>query len=154
LRNEHRVFEVGEVVIYTDGACEPKNPGGVPTYGFVIYRDGMKLAEESGLAGEPYSKEASNNVAEYVALIKALEKAQALSLEDRDIEIVSDSRLLVMQMKGEFAVKAPRLLPHHKRAKEILTHFKNASFRWVPREQNEEADYLSKTAYETYLSSH
>jgi ribonuclease HI len=120
----------------------------------VIYHDGTKLTEDSGLAGEPFSREASNNVAEYVALTKALEKVRSLGLEDNEIEVVSDSRLLVMQIKGEFAVKARRLIPLHERVKEMLKHFKSVNFRWVPREMNEEADYLSKAAYSSYLATH
>jgi ribonuclease HI len=115
----------------------------------VIYRNGTKLAEDSGLAGVPFSKEATNNVAEYVALTKALEKVLSLSLQHCDIEVKSDSKLLVNQVRGEFAVKSRRLRPYHNRLKELLLSFRKANFRWVPREENEEADALSKTAFLT-----
>jgi ribonuclease HI len=134
-------------VIFTDGACEPKNPGGIPTYGFVIYRNGTKLAEDCGLAGVPFSKEATNNVAEYVGLKKALERVLSLGLQHCDIEVKSDSRLLVNQVRGEFVVKSRRLKPYYNKVKELLPSFRRVSFRWVPREENEEADALSKTAY-------
>jgi len=134
-------------VIFTDGACEPKNPGGIPTYGFVIYRNGTKLSEDSGLAGVPFSKEATNNVAEYVGLIKALERVLSLGLQHCDIEVKSDSKLLVNQVRGEFVVKSRRLRPYHNKLKELLPSFRKVNFRWVPREENEEADALSKTAY-------
>lgn len=137
-------------MIFTDGACEPKNPGGVPTYGFVIYRE-EKLAEESGLAAKPWTEEASNNVAEYVALTKALEKVRSLQLEDSEIEVRADSKLLVEQINGIFAVKAPRLVPLHRRLKDMLTHFKKIDIRWIPREGNIEADALSKAAYLNYM---
>jgi ribonuclease HI len=123
-----------KIVIYADGACEPRNPGGVPTYGFVIYRE-EKLAEESGLAAKPWSEEDSNNVAEYVALIKALEKLRLLHLEDSEIEVRADSRLLIKQINGIFTVKAPRLVPLHKRVGDLLTHFKKIQFKWIPRRE-------------------
>jgi ribonuclease HI len=135
-----------KIVIYADGACEPRNPGGVPTYGFVIYRE-EKLAEESGLAAKPWTQEASNNVAEYVALIKALEKIRSLNLQDSEIEVRADSRLLIEQINGIFAVKATRLVPLYKRVRELLTHFKKIQFKWIPREGNTEADGLTKAAY-------
>jgi ribonuclease HI len=135
-----------KIVIYADGACEPKNPGGVPTYGFVIYRE-EKLAEESGLAAKPWTQEASNNVAEYVALIKALEKIRSLHLEDSEIEVRADSRLLIEQINGIFTVKAPRLVSLHKRVRDLLTNFKKTQFKWIPREGNTEADGLTKAAY-------
>jgi ribonuclease HI len=141
-------------VILTDGACEPRNPGGVPTYGFVIYRGKEKLAEESGLAEDPWTQRASNNVAEYVALMKALEKIRLLQLEDSEIEVRADSRLLVQQINGVYAVKAPRLVPLHRRVKDMLAHFKKIRFRWIPREENTEADALSKAAYVTYVDTH
>jgi ribonuclease HI len=137
------------IVIFADGACEPKNPGGVPTYGFVIYRE-EKLAEECGLAAKPWSEEASNNVAEYVALIKALEKLRLLHLEDSEIEVRADSRLLIEQINRIFAVKAPRLVPLHREVRDLLTHFKKIQFKWIPREGNTEADGLTRAAYSEY----
>jgi ribonuclease HI len=141
-----------KIVIFADGACEPKNPGGVPTYGFVIYRE-EKLAEESGLAAKPWSEEASNNVAEYVAFIKALEKLRLLHLEDSEIEVRADSRLLIEQIKGIFSVKAPRLIPLHNKVRELLTHFKKIQFKWIPREGNTEADSLTKAAYSAHYKT-
>jgi dTDP-4-dehydrorhamnose reductase len=60
------------IVAYFDGLCEP-NPGGVATYGFVVKKDGKKVHEGHGLAGTPKTPQATNNVAEYTGLIKALE---------------------------------------------------------------------------------
>ena len=140
------------MVIFTDGACEPKNPGGVPTYGFVIYRYGTKLAEDSGLAAVPYSKDATNNVAEYVGLTKALERVLSLGLQEYEIEVKSDSRLLVNQIRGKYAVKSRRLRPYHNKLRELLSNFTKIDFHWVPREENAEADLLSKDEYQSYIA--
>ena len=60
------------IEVYFDGLCEP-NPGGVATFGFVVKRDGKKIHEGHGLAGTPKTPQATNNVAEYTGLIRALE---------------------------------------------------------------------------------
>jgi ribonuclease HI len=140
-------------VIFVDGACEPKNPRGVATYGFVIYREEKQLAVGSGLAAEPWTEQASNNVAEYVALIMALEKVLSLRLEASEVEVRADSKLLVEQVNGTYAVRAPRLKPLHERVKRLLPQFKNLYLRWIQREENAEADALSKEAYTSYIRS-
>jgi len=142
---------MSKLIIFIDGACEPKNPGGVPTYVFLVYRDGEKLDEGSGLAAEPWTEQATNNVAEYTALIKALEKALALGLEGSELEVRSDSRLLVQQVKGGYAVRASRLKPLHERVKGLLPRFKTVRLTWIEREENSEADALSKEAYASYM---
>ena len=59
------------IEVYFDGACEPVNPKGIATYGYVVYRNGKKIREDCGLVG--IGQGATNNIAEYTALIKALE---------------------------------------------------------------------------------
>jgi ribonuclease HI len=92
-------------------------------------------------------------VAEYLALIKALEKLRLLNLEDSEIEVRADSRLLIEQINGIFAVKARRLVPLHERVRDLLTHFKKIQFKWIPHEGNTEADGLSKAAYVEYVET-
>ena len=142
-----------KVVTFIDGACEPKNPSGVATYGFVIYCDGKEVGRGSGLAAEPWTEGASNNVAEYTALIRALEELLVLGLQS-DVEVRSDSRLLVRQVNGEYAVKAARLKPLHKRVNELLPQFKRLRLKWVPREENAKADALTRDAYASYLQAY
>jgi len=142
-----------KVVTFIDGACQPKNPRGVATYGFAIYCDGKEVSIGSGLAAEPWTGGASNNVAEYTALIKALEELLVLGLQERDVEVRSDSRLLVRQVNGEYAVNAARIKPLHKRVNELLPQFKRLHLKWVPREENAKADALTRDAYASYLQS-
>ncbi len=144
---------MNRLVVFIDGACEPKNPGGVATYGFAIYRDGEKLDEGSGLAADPWTEQASNNVAEYTALIRALEKVLAIGLGGSEVEVRSDSALLVQQVNGKYAVRALRLKPLHERVIRLLPQFKSIHVQWIPREENVEADALTRRAYETYVLS-
>ena len=85
------------IEVYTDGRAEP-NPG-LGTYGFVVYKDGERIRSEQGVAGQAVT----NNYAEYLCLIKALEYLERR--RDEEITVFSDSKLLVYQMKGECKFK-------------------------------------------------
>jgi hypothetical protein len=93
----------------------------------------------------------SNNVAEYTACIKALERLIELGLTE-DVLVRSDSQLLIYQLKGFYAVKAPRITPLYEKVTALIGQFKRIRFEWVPREENEEADELSRRAYYDYVS--
>lgn len=140
------------ITLYFDGLCEPINPGGVATFGFVIYRDKRLLKEDKGLAAQPRSPEASNNVAEYTALIKGLE--WLLENGFSNVEVNGDSRLVINQMKGEYKVKAKRIRPLHEKAKRLAAQFQQVSFSWIRREENKHADTLSREAYKEYRSGY
>lgn len=127
-----------------DGLAEPRNPG-TGTYGYVIYEGKKKLAEGKGLAGY----EVTNNYAEYKALVEVLRKLRELKIE-REVVIRSDSQLLVGQMSKGWEVKGGGYLEELKEARDLLKEFRYVTFVWIPREQNEEADLLSRIAYEKH----
>ena len=136
-----------------DGLCEPRNPGGVATYGLVIRKGNKIVFEDSGLAfAKPCTIEASNNVAEYSAAIKALEWLSNNGLQRSPIFLRGDSRLIINQLKGEFKVKATRLRALHGRAISLLREFSNLKLEWVDRSKNAEADLLSRRAYYRFKS--
>jgi len=93
--------------IHTDGGARG-NPGPA-AYAFVISRPGQPDVEESGVLGN-----STNNVAEYTALVKALERARALGA--RRVLVQSDSELMVKQMTGEYKVKNEGLRPLYEEA--------------------------------------
>ena len=84
---------------------------------------------------------ATNNVAEYRALLAALERAAALGIAD--LEICSDSELLVRQFQGRYQVKHPGLKPLYAAARERSAGFRHFTIRHVRRELNKEADALA-----------
>ena len=127
------------IEVYTDGRAEP-NPG-LGTYGFVIYKDGKRLRSDHGVAGQAVT----NNYAEYLCLIKALECLWPH--RDAAIEVFSDSKLLVNQMKGEWKFKKGAYREKYVEAKELAGKFSNLKFRWIPREKNTEADELTNIAF-------
>lgn len=137
-----------------DGLCEPRNPGGVATYGLLIRKGREVVLRDSGLGfARPWSDEASNNVAEYSAVIKALEWLKEKGHESECVYLKGDSRLVINQLSGKFKIKAPRLVELHQRAVELLSDFKDAHLEWVDRSQNAEADLLSRVAYSRFLKS-
>ncbi len=87
---------------------------------------------------------ATNNVAEYQALIAVL--SEALDLGVQSIAVRLDSELVVRQVKGEYRVKKPDLKPLHRRAAQLLGEFRDYTIDHVPREQNRLADALCNQA--------
>lgn len=138
---------MAEVQVYFDGLCQPINPGGIACYAFLIKGKGKTLYKERGLAAEPFSKEATNNVAEYTALVKALEWLLSNKKVREPVRVRGDSKLVISQMRGEFKVKAKAIVPLFQKAALLRKEFADISFQWVPREQNREADKLSEEAY-------
>ena len=136
------------ILVHVDGLCEPVNPGGTATYGYVIRNDaGRDIARKSGVVGKGSAM--SNNVAEYAALCEALRFLITEKMTRVPIEIRSDSRLLVNQMKGEWKFHKGLYAQKYREAKALANQFDRVKFRWIPREENKEADALSREAYST-----
>jgi len=136
------------VTVYCDGLCEP-NPGGIATCGWVAYEGEELLHSHASVLCRGGG--ATNNVAEYGAVISALSWLLANGHADKRVIVHSDSQLLVYQLAGKYAVRAPNIVPLHMQALDLARMFREASFRWVPREKNTEADALSRTAYRNAL---
>ncbi len=86
----------------------------------------------------------TNNIAEYSGLLEAL--SLALAEGANEVEIVSDSELLVKQMLGVYRVKHPNLIPLYARAREMVRRFKRFSIRHTLRAGNKDADRLANAA--------
>jgi ribonuclease HI len=134
---------MGSLTLHFDGLCEPRNPGGLACYGWVIRRDGGSFAQGQGLA----ALNSTNNVAEYSALIAGLKAAIDLGLAGQGLEVYGDSQLVIRQMTGQYAVNADRIIPLHYSAQQLAIAVGVALWQWIPRDQNDEADQLSRIAY-------
>ncbi len=131
------------ITLYFDGLCRPRNPGGVATYGYVIYKDGEKVKNGYGVVGSGTGM--TNNVAEYSALRHAVEWVRENCTED-EMVIKGDSQLVIHQLNGTWQVKSEtskKFIPEIRR----LLEDRKTRFVWIPREQNNEADQLSNIAY-------
>jgi probable phosphoglycerate mutase len=123
---------------YTDGGARG-NPGPAG-YGVLIEDDqGRTIAELKGALGR-----ATNNVAEYAALIAALR--YALDHGHRHLRVRSDSLLIVQQMKGIYRVKHPGLQPLHEEAVRLARRLQRVDLEHVPRAANARADALANQA--------
>jgi ribonuclease HI len=122
----------------TDGGARG-NPGPA-AYGYVLEtEDGTVLAAHGEAIGT-----ATNNVAEYRALVAGLEKALEVGVDE--VEVVSDSELLVKQMRGEYKVKNEALRELSAEAGRLARQLKSVSYTAVRREHNELADRLVNEA--------
>ena len=127
------------ILIYTDGAARG-NPG--PAGAGAILRDaadGVVLAEIAQGLGR-----ATNNVAEWTAVLLALEEARRLGATHVDLRM--DSELVARQISGIYRVKHPDLKPIHTAAMELLRSFEGYTVGHVPRALNKDADRLSNVA--------
>jgi ribonuclease HI len=127
-----------KVRLFTDGGARG-NPGPA-AYGYVLEaEDGTVLASHGEHIGS-----ATNNVAEYSGLVAGLRKALELHLPE--VEVVSDSELMVKQMRGEYRVKNEALRALFAEAGRLARQLGNVEYRHVKRAHNEEADRLVNEA--------
>jgi ribonuclease HI len=122
------------VIVNFDGGSRG-NPGPAAIAAVVSTPEGRIVEERGEAIGE-----ATNNVAEYRALLLAIERARELGAGE--VELIGDSELVVRQVRGEYRVKDAGLRPLHRAATEALTGFARWSIRNVPRAENSLADAL------------
>ena len=125
------------MLVYCDGSCEGSGNEAVGKYGYVIYNGNRQIAEGGGIAG--HGIEITVNVAEYVAVLRALEWLRDAGYEGQAIRVRSDSRLVMQQLGMLCAVRSKRLLPWWRAVRALAREF-GTHFEWVPRSWNREAD--------------
>lgn len=143
------------ITIHCDGASK-KNPGESAIGAHITHNNKtlIQLHEYIGVA--------TNNIAEYISLLRALEELKKIQLfnETIPLTIIMDSELVIKQLKGEYQIKQPQLKILHK---ELTTQLKNnntqVTYKWVKREDNSKADELAnraikdKTQTTSYINS-
>ena len=112
------------------------------------------LYSDYGLAAKPFADNATNNVAEYTAIIKALEWLLENNYNNnQEIVIRGDSQLVINQINGKYKVKAVKIIPLYQKVKSLISKFQDIKIEWIPRDKNKEADKLSNKAYQEILES-
>lgn len=131
--------------LFIDGAARG-NPG--PAAVGIVVQDGRgrSVAEVAEFIGK-----ATNNVAEYSALLRALQEARSRGADE--VEIRTDSDLLVRQINGHYKVKSPHLIPLHHDALEALKEFRRWHIEHVPRNANAAADTLANKAIDEAVAA-
>ncbi|HYK96875.1 MAG TPA: reverse transcriptase-like protein [Candidatus Acidoferrales bacterium] len=127
-----------KAILFADGAARG-NPGPAGAGAVLLDAEGHVLAELTKNLGH-----ATNNVAEYTALIIGLEEARRRGVDDIDIRM--DSKLVVEQMSGNWKIKHPNMKPLALQAGQLLASFSKRTIRHVPRDENVIADALSNKA--------
>jgi len=128
-----------KITIYTDGGA--RNNPGLAGAGAVII-DGSKRFELKKFLGSQ-----TNNWAEYEAVALALQEAKKRGFAKREIEVRLDSQLVAEQLSDNYQVKEATLWPQYMKVHNLLVaHFPDAVFKYIPREQNKEADRLVNEA--------
>ncbi len=128
--------------IFIDGACRG-NPGPA-AIGVVITRDDKTIAEISRCIGE-----ATNNRAEYLAMIDALQ--EAITLHAKHVRISTDSELVYRQLTGVYRIKDEQLKAYFAQVLQLKSGLEHLELRHVPREQNKAADKLANKALDNLM---
>jgi ribonuclease HI len=132
-------YDKGYAEVFCDGACSG-NPGRAGIGVVIVIPDAdrtyYRISEHIGIT--------TNNVAEYTALIRGLEKAGSLGINK--VKVFLDSELVVKQINGLYKVKNRNLIQLWNRAKDILSGFDEYLIAHVSRDMNKEADMLAKKA--------
>ncbi|MBY0110898.1 ribonuclease HI family protein [Patescibacteria group bacterium] len=128
-------------IVYADGGARG-NPGPAGAGAIVRNETGDTVLTVSEFLGHT-----TNNVAEYTAVLRALQGIRDIAgSESAEVLVNMDSELVVKQMKGEYKIKHPNLKPLAEEVKKLLPHYAHVSFTHVRREQNKDADALANAA--------
>ena len=134
-----------KLVIYTDGSSH-SNPGPAGAGVVIMDEKGKVIRELSKYLGEM-----TNNSAEYMAFILALEEARRLNASDIIIKL--DSELVVRQLRGEYKVRDADLFSLYSEAKSLMRNFKSVEIKSVQREENKHADRLANKSVKEMIKS-
>ena len=134
-------MKVRKVIIYADGASRG-NPGLAAVGATIKNEEGRLLTSISRRIGR-----ATNNQAEYKAIITALE--EAIKLGASEVGVYLDSELIVRQISGQYRVKNTALKPLYLQVRQLQGLLKDFTITHVPRQQNIEADDLANKAFST-----
>jgi ribonuclease HI len=140
-----QILKMDKLTIYTDGGARG-NPGPAGVGVVIINENGNKIEEHSKYIGK-----ATNNQAEYQAIILALQKAKVLKAKEVDCYL--DSQLVVEQLSRKFKIKDKNLGSLFVKIWNLLLDFKKVNFYHIPRERNREADKLVNQAIDQGMES-
>lgn len=143
------------LMLFVDGLCEPTNPNGYACWAWLARSPkGNRLREAYGCIG--HGTGMTNNFAEYRAVTEALTytltRAAMLYERGMGVTVYGDSQLIIRQITGEYATRQPHLIKLRDEVLALVHQLASAGipveFIWIPREQNAEADALTRQAYQ------
>ncbi len=144
------LFHDQTLVLNFDGACEPINPGGTASWGWIL-KDSYGNFIENGQGILGTGPGMTNNVAEYEALEQGLRRILVLG-SCLHLIIRGDSKLVINQVRGDWRCKKPHLGIRRDRCLELIKAITNdCDIQWIPREMNAEADLLSNPSRKSFV---
>lgn len=126
------------------GEGETNAKAGFLCYGWIILRDESLIARGHGAYAR--GKDATSNIAEYLALIEGLDALTYLGVTDEIIQITGDAKCVIDQMQGLASVNSPNIKPLYRRAARLADLFHHLIWEWTPRRNNRLADSLTRRA--------
>ena len=134
-------------IINCDASIEPTNPDGILEWAFIVKLNKKIIHKDTEIFG--YGEGMTNNVGEYLAVLAAMYWLIRLPEKDQLPALVqSDSQLVVNQCNGKWGCRNKKLVKYHDLiVRGAQKYSKRIKFHWIPREQNEEADALSRSLY-------
>jgi ribonuclease HI len=136
---------ITKVECWFDGSCEPGNPGGHTSYGALVKSEGKTLFSQSGYVG--FGPELSSNVGEYCGCIAVMKFLIAEGIGEGII--FGDSKLVIQQLSGRWKAKRGLYVPYYREAMKLVKEIPEVRLQWIRREQNTQADWLSRQAIKT-----
>ena len=133
-----------------DGLFKPVNgkksrsTAGIMCYGWLIYKDNHLVARGHGAFA--HNQLASSNTAEYLALIEGLEALSDMGIRGEPVEVIGDAQSVIDQMIGISTVNSVPTRTLYRRARRLVSVFRNLSLFWQPRAYNRDADRLTRHA--------
>jgi ribonuclease HI len=136
---------MSKYVLYSDGGARG-NPGPAGI-GFVLYEIFSDGTKKIGAEHAEYIGEATNNVAEYKAILAGVKKAKALGI--KELSCFLDSELVAKQLSQKYKIKDPDLGKLFVQVWNLMIGFTKITFQHIPREENKEADRLVNRAIDS-----
>lgn len=133
------------VYVYCDASIVPCNPGGHGVAGFVI-KDNDNIVISKGVHDFGQYHELTNNAMEYAAVAAALQYLIKLDMTDQELIVRTDSQLVVRQLNGDYGCSV-KMAKIRSLVLRYVPYFPKVTFEWIPREQNREADAISRSLY-------
>jgi ribonuclease HI len=129
--------------VYCDGSIRGGNPGGFGYAGYLVKEpDGQCVHQGAAFLGS--TPRMSNNIAEYEAVKRGLEAVAERYNSTVDVVVYSDSQLIIYQLSGKWSCADAELMILRAACRMVAKEFHSVEYVWIPREQNKEADRMSK----------
>lgn len=139
--------------LYFDGSCQV-NPGGPGGWGFYIVDTETRNRIAEGYGMLPESEHLTNNVAEWTALVEGIKWLAFQRTHPVDkLEVFGDSDMVIKQARGEWKCKKDHLREFHRDLLILVDgmEYGTIAFEWIPREENSQADLLSRKALDRVI---